>query len=89
LAQAVAEGILSFNRRIGFPTTLTEIEEINEAVIEKILIAARDPQLESKLQNMPFPLTVDLVDQDLGPVLEAASSGDPTIIAYREKIQLP
>ena len=84
LGQAVAQGILAFNRQIGFPTTLAEIDGIDRAVIEKILAAAKDPQLESKLQNMPVPLTADLVDQYMGPVLEAAWSGDLAKISIRE-----
>lgn len=84
LGLAVAQGILAFNRQIGFPTTLAEIDGIDRAVIAKILAAAKDPQLESKLQNMPVPLTADLVDQYMGPVLEAAWSGDLTQIAIRQ-----
>jgi hypothetical protein len=33
---------------------------------------------------MPVPLTADLVDQYMGPVLEADWSGDLTQIAIRE-----
>jgi alcohol dehydrogenase len=83
LGRRVAAGILSFNRNIGFPTTLAEIEGIDRAVLEKILTAAKDPQLESKLQNMPVPLTADLVDQYMGPVLAAAWSGDLGKIVLR------
>ncbi len=83
LGRTVAAGILSFNRKIGFPTTLAEIEGIDQAVLEKILTAAKDPQLESKLQNMPVPLTADLVDQYMGPVLAAAWSGDLDKIVLR------
>ena len=83
LGRTVAAGILSFNRKIGFPTTLAEIEGIDRAVLEKILTAAKDPQLESKLQNMPVPLTADLVDQYMSPVLEAAWSGDLGKIVLR------
>jgi len=84
LGRTVAAGILSFNRKIGFPTTLAEIEGIDRAVLEKILTAAKDPQLESKLQNMPVPLTADLVEQYMGPVLEAAWSGDLAKIVLRD-----
>jgi alcohol dehydrogenase len=84
LGRTVAAGILSFNRKIGFPTTLAEIEGIDRAVLEKILTAAKDPQLESKLQNMPVPLTADLVDQYMGPVLAAAWSGDLGKIVLRD-----
>jgi alcohol dehydrogenase len=84
LGLAVAEGILSFNRQIGFPTKLAEIDGIDRTVLDKILAAAKDPQLESKLQNMPVPLTANLVDQYMRPVLEAAWSGDLSKIAIRE-----
>jgi alcohol dehydrogenase len=84
LGRTVAAGILSFNRKIGFPTTLAEIKGIDRAVLEKILTAAKDPQLESKLQNMPVPLTADLVDQYMGPVLAAAWSGDLGKIVLRD-----
>ena len=76
LGKKVAEGMLSFNRSIGFPTTLKEIEGIDKSVIDKILEAAKNPQLESKLRNMPAPLTSNQVDQYMGPVLEAAWEGD-------------
>jgi alcohol dehydrogenase len=76
LGLAVAGGMISFNRSIGFPTTLAELEGIDKAVLEKALQAAKDPQLEMKLQNMPVPLSVDLVDKYMAPILEAAWDGD-------------
>ena len=76
LGQVVAEGMLSFNRSIGFPSSLAEIEGIERSVLDKILSAEKDPQLESKLQNMPVPLSADLVDKYMAPVLEAAWAGD-------------
>ncbi len=76
LGRVVAEGMLSFNHSIGFPTTLGEIEGMGRDIISKILQAAKDPQLESKLQNMPVPLTANLVDKYMGPVLEAAWDGN-------------
>ena len=33
-----------------------------------------------KLQNMPVPLTAELVDDYMGPVLEAARTGDLDVI---------
>ena len=83
LGAKVAEGMLSFNRSIGFPTTLKEIEGIDRPVIDKILEAAKNPQLESKLQNMPVPLTSNQVDQYMGPVLEAAWEGDLSKIVHQ------
>lgn len=76
LGRVVAEGMLSFNRSIGFPTRLGEIQGMEKTVLSKILQAAKDPQLESKLQNMPVPLTVDQVEKYMGPILEAAWDGD-------------
>jgi alcohol dehydrogenase class IV len=76
LGLAVAGGMISFNRSIGFPTTLAKLEGIDKAVLDKALQAAKDPQLEMKLQNMPVPLSVDLVDKYMAPILEAAWDGD-------------
>lgn len=76
LGRIVAEGMLNFNRSIRFPTALSEIENIEYGVINKILIAAKDPQLNSKLKNMPIPLSSGTVDKYMGPILEAAWSGD-------------
>jgi alcohol dehydrogenase len=33
-----------------------------------------------KLENMPVPLTAEMVDDYMGPVLEAARDGNPAII---------
>jgi alcohol dehydrogenase len=32
--------------------------------------------LKMKLQNMPVPLTAEMVDEYMGPILEAAKDGD-------------
>jgi len=76
LGRAVAGGMISFNRSIGFPTTLAELEGIDRSVLDKALQAAKDPQLESKLQNMPVPLSAESVDTYMAPILEAAWEGD-------------
>jgi alcohol dehydrogenase class IV len=83
LGLAVADGMISFNRSIGFPTTLAEVEGIDKSVLDKALQAAKDPQLKSKLQNMPVPLSADLVDQYMAPLLEAAWEGDLKKIVTR------
>jgi hypothetical protein len=49
---------------------------MSRAHIEKALGAAKSPQLEMKLKNMPVPLTADMVDEYMKPVLEAALTGD-------------
>ena len=76
--------MLAFNRSIGFPTRLSDIEGIQTAVLDKIRMAAKDPQLESKLQNMPVPLSAELVDTYMAPILEAAWKGDLSLIITRE-----
>jgi alcohol dehydrogenase class IV len=76
LGLAVAGGMISFNRSIGFPTTLAELEGIDRSILDRALQAAKDPQLESKLQNMPVPLSAESVDTYMAPILEAAWEGD-------------
>jgi alcohol dehydrogenase len=33
-----------------------------------------------KLQNMPVPLTAEMIDDYMGPILEAARDGDLSLI---------
>jgi alcohol dehydrogenase class IV len=76
----VADGIRAFEKRVGVPTTLSEVKGFTDAHIERALAAAKNPQLRMKLQNMPVPLTPELVDDYMGPVLQAAKTGDLSII---------
>lgn len=76
LGLAVAEAMLEFQEKIGFPTKLTEIRGFNDKHIKKALMAAKNPQLKMKLENMPVPLTADNVDEFMGPILFAAKNGD-------------
>ena len=80
LGIAVAGAMLELSREIGFPTSLGEVEGFTDAHIERALTAAKDPQLKMKLQNMPIPLTPDMVDEYMGSVLEAAKEGDLTLV---------
>jgi len=80
LGVAVAEAMLEFSRRIGFPTRLSEVEGFRAEHIERALTAAKNPQLKMKLENMPVPLTAEMVDAYMGPVLEAARDGDLSVI---------
>jgi alcohol dehydrogenase class IV len=84
LGLAVANAMMSFNRDLGFPTALAQVEGLEVSVLAAALRAAKDPQLASKLQNMPVALTPDLVDTYMGPVLEAAWAGDPGRIVTRK-----
>ncbi len=80
LGVAVAEAMLAFARRIGFPTRLSEVEGFTDEHIERARRAAKNPQLRMKLENMPVPLTAEMVDDYMGPVLEAARDGDLAVI---------
>jgi len=80
LGIAVAEAMIALSKRIGFPTTLGEVEGFTDGHIERALTAAKDPQLKMKLQNMPVPLTAEMVDEYMRPILEAAKDGDLSCI---------
>jgi alcohol dehydrogenase len=80
LGEAVAEAMFEQARCIGLPTALSELPEFTEGHIERALSAAKDPQLKMKLENMPIPLTADMVDEYMGPVLHAAATGDVSLI---------
>ena len=80
LGIAVANGMVELSRRIGFPTKLTDLEGFTDEHIERALTAAKDPQLDMKLKNMPVPLSADLVDEYMAPILEAAKVGDFSLI---------
>jgi alcohol dehydrogenase len=80
LGEAVTEAMFELSRRIGFPTTLAELPAFTDAHIERALAAAKDPQLKMKLENMPVPLTADMIDEYMGPVLQAAKTGDLSLI---------
>lgn len=80
LGEAVARGMFALSRRIGFPITLAELPGFSEAHIARALAAAKDPQLKSKLENMPIPLTTEMVDEYMGSVLRAAQTGNLSLI---------
>lgn len=80
LGMTVARGMLSFMEEIGFPTTLGKVDGFTDRHIERALEAAKNPQLRMKLENMPVPLTPDMIDEYMGPILRAAKSGDLSII---------
>lgn len=84
MSVAVAEALMGFSRRIDYPTTLQEIEGFRPDHIRRALTAAKNPQLEMKLKNMPVSLNASLVDAYMGPILEAAYSGDFSLIKNME-----
>lgn len=80
LGKCVARGLITLSRRVGYPTTLAEIDGLTTGHITKALQAAKDPQLASKLQNMPIPMSTEDVDGYMRQVLESALTGDFTLI---------
>jgi alcohol dehydrogenase class IV len=80
LGIAVAKGMIAHYRSIGFPTKLSDLSGFSDAHIERALQAAKDPQLDMKLKNMPVPLNASLVDEYMGPILQAAKTGDFSVI---------
>ncbi len=80
LAEAVARAMIAFGAAVGLPTKLADVEGFTEAHIVRALEAAKSPQLRMKLENMPVPLTPELVDDTMGTVLWAAVDGDLTKI---------
>ncbi len=76
LGIAVAEAMIAFSKRIGFPTQLSEVKGFTDAHIQRALAGAKDPALKMKLEQMPIPLTAEMVNEYMGPVLEAARDGD-------------
>ena len=85
LGMAVAEAMIALSERVGLPTALGEVPGFSNGHIERALRAAKDPQLKMKLQNMPIPLTAEMVDEYMRPLLEAARDGDLTRVkAARE-----
>lgn len=75
LGEAVAQAMLTFQKKVGFPTTLSQVEGFSHAHIERALKAAKNPQLKMKLENMPQPLQPEMIDDYMGPVLHAAVEG--------------
>jgi len=77
LGKAVAEGMINFNRSLGFPTTLKEAGATT-AHLDRMLESAKDPQLKMKLLNMPVPLDPEKgdIDKYMKGVLKAAFTGD-------------
>ena len=75
-AEAVAKGLIRFAESIGAPGKLSDLPGFTEAHVERILLAAKKPELRMKLQNMPVPMTADDVDPYMAPVIRAAVTGD-------------
>ncbi|MBI4877684.1 MAG: iron-containing alcohol dehydrogenase [Acidobacteria bacterium] len=75
LGLAVARALMAFERRVGVPPALNQVPGFTDAHIERALTAAKNPQLRMKLENMPVPMTAEMVDDYMGPILQAARTG--------------
>jgi len=84
LGVAVAHAMMTFQESIGFPVRLNDVPGFTDDHITRALAAAKNPQLKSKLDNMPVALSADLVDEYMGPVLRAAQTGELSLIRNLE-----
>ncbi|MHB1161719.1 MAG: iron-containing alcohol dehydrogenase [Chloroflexota bacterium] len=80
LGMAVAEAMIALSQKIGFPASLGEVKGFTDAHIQRALTAAKDPALKMKLENMPVPMTAEMVDEYMAPILEAAKTGNLNVI---------
>lgn len=76
LGEQAARLLIDLERRVGNPVRLQDVAGFTPAHIERALSAAKHPQLRMKLENMPVPLSPEQVDSFMGPVLEAAATGE-------------
>jgi alcohol dehydrogenase len=84
LGETVAQGMIELSKAIGFPTCLSAVPGIGEEHLVRCLTAAKNPQLDMKLRNMPVSLNAGIVDEYMGPILRSAWSEDFTLIKCME-----
>jgi len=80
LGEMLANAMIVFSKKIGFPTRLDDVEGFDNTHYKKALVAAKNPQLEMKLKGMPVALGQGHIDRYMGGVLEAARTGDFALI---------
>jgi alcohol dehydrogenase class IV len=85
LGVSVAQGMITFARSLGAPTTLQEAGASTQH-LQKMLHAAKDPQLKMKLLNMPVSMDPDKGDVEnyMKGILEAAFTGNLELIKTLE-----
>jgi len=76
LAYVIAQGLQYFYQQVGFPQSFKEIPGYTSAHLERLLEMVANPQLRSKLQNMPLPLTSETAHKLFTEVFQAAEKGD-------------
>ena len=89
LALAASKAMIAFARKLGAPTTLGELKGFSHRFVDQALQAAKDSQLAMKLQNMPVPMQSSEVDTYMAPILEAAVSGDFSLIKEKGRTLFP
>jgi hypothetical protein len=77
---AAAQAMIAFEKSVGFPAALHEVPGFTDGHLTRALAAAKDPQLKMKLENMPVPMTAEMVDEYMAPILQAAKTGDLELI---------
>lgn len=80
LSEVVARGMINFSKKIGVPIKLQEVEGFTDEHIVRAVAAAKNPQLEMKLKNMPVPLNSSNVGGYMKLILESAKTGGFSII---------
>ncbi|MBU8913688.1 MAG: iron-containing alcohol dehydrogenase [Spirochaetales bacterium] len=80
LGEAVAEAMFGLARKVGFPTRLGDTPGFTNDHIKRALAAAKNPQLDMKLKNMPVPLDASMIDEYMAPILEGARDGRLDVI---------
>jgi len=81
LGLAVAQSMITLWKELGFPTTLKDCGA-TPAHLDRMIRAAKNPQLKMKLNQTPVPMDAERGDIDrlMRPTLEAAFSGDFNLI---------
>jgi alcohol dehydrogenase len=77
-----ATTLINLMKMVSFPSCFNEYTGFSEYYIDKMLAAAKNPQLESKLNAMPVVFTVDHVDYEMRKILRSAMNGDLLLLKY-------
>ena len=87
LGLTVGRGMAALAESVGFPTTLNQVKGFRDEHVARMLSAAKDPSLASKLQAMPIPMKAEEVDRYMGSILQAARTGDFASIVPHERFR--
>lgn len=71
-----ASTLINLMKLVSFPSCLNDFAGFSSKYIEKMLSAAKNPQLESKLKAMPVVFTIEHIDSEMRKILQAAMHGD-------------